>query len=449
MNGILPGYFVDVSTWLYLSLLLTVTIYFRFKRVWSLRNVDLFLLISLSPGLLIVEYGSDWGYVWLFAISGAILLRLFWDSQLLRRPLLQENLNNSGMAFLSIAMFIFIMSIAITNDPKEITTSPTEKLLAAPVEAITKQAINNSDPANEATSEATTLRSTTISTRIFVIILHAVIVAGLLYIGQRRFGDRQLGLSMAMMYLLLPCTAFAVGEMAQVLPAALIVWAVAAYRRPLISGGLMGFACGTVLYPIFLLPLWVKFYDRGGKIRFVSSMSGVFLILIFSLMLVSYDSASFFSKMRAAIDLQSLSFNLNEDSAKGFWSTYESAYRIPVITVYVIMVFSLTVWPWKQNFEQLIAHSTAIIVGTQFWYPQQGGVYVLWYMPLFLLVIFRPHLRHQTAPDFTQSEKNSQNQGNKPDSLNGSRNVLIDSGTRKKSSSVPVPAGVRGPHRNS
>ena len=35
---------------------------------------------------------------------------------------------------------------------------------------------------------------------------------------------------------------------------------------------------------------------------------------------------------------------------------------------------------------------------TQFWYSHQGGVYVLWYLPLLLLVVFRPRLASVTPP---------------------------------------------------
>jgi hypothetical protein len=42
--------------------------------------------------------------------------------------------------------------------------------------------------------------------------------------------------------------------------------------------------------------------------------------------------------------------------------------------------------------------SAAAVVGTQFWYPQEGGVYLLWYLPLVLMVVFRPRLVHLTPP---------------------------------------------------
>ena len=58
------------------------------------------------------------------------------------------------------------------------------------------------------------------------------------------------------------------------------------------------------------------------------------------------------------------------------------------------MLTALSIWPLQKSVEQLLSHSTAIIVGTQFWYPQHGGIYVLWYLPLMLTVVFRPRLAH-------------------------------------------------------
>ena len=69
---------------------------------------------------------------------------------------------------------------------------------------------------------------------------------------------------MVCLYLLLPCTAYDVGNVVHVLPPALIVWALTAYRRPLVSGVLMGLACGTLVFPVLLLPIWLAFYGRRG-----------------------------------------------------------------------------------------------------------------------------------------------------------------------------------------
>ncbi len=38
------------EVWLFLSLLSCVTLFFKFSRVWSVRNLDLLLLFVLAPG---------------------------------------------------------------------------------------------------------------------------------------------------------------------------------------------------------------------------------------------------------------------------------------------------------------------------------------------------------------------------------------------------------------
>src|SRR5258708_31544144 len=78
---------VDPTTWVYLSSLLSIGLFFKFSRVWSVRNLDLIGLILLAPGLLVVEYGlsqqsqniEQIGYIWLFATSGLFMIRLLLD----------------------------------------------------------------------------------------------------------------------------------------------------------------------------------------------------------------------------------------------------------------------------------------------------------------------------------------------------------------------------------
>jgi hypothetical protein len=70
-----------------------------------------------------------------------------------------------------------------------------------------------------------------------------------------------------------------------------------------------------------------------------------------------------------------------------------------VMAVFLVGVVMLTIFPRKKNIEHLMAHSAAIIVATQLWYPQHGGIYVMWYLPLLLAVVFRPRLTHLVPPD--------------------------------------------------
>jgi len=56
MNEILSHYYrVHPATWVYLSSLLSIGVFFKFNRFWSVRNLDLILLLFLAPGLLLVD----------------------------------------------------------------------------------------------------------------------------------------------------------------------------------------------------------------------------------------------------------------------------------------------------------------------------------------------------------------------------------------------------------
>ena len=50
---------IHVTTWGYLSSLLLIGLFFKFNRFWSVRNLDLMVLILLAPGLLLVQVGHQ------------------------------------------------------------------------------------------------------------------------------------------------------------------------------------------------------------------------------------------------------------------------------------------------------------------------------------------------------------------------------------------------------
>ena len=121
------------TTWVYISSLLMLALYFKFSRLWSLRNLDLVLLILLAPGLVLVDYGQNRhvidieriGFIWMFAVGGFLLLHMLLDSVMVRRPLLEPNLNLSGMVFLGLSLFIFLMAKVMTIQPWSGDVTPT------------------------------------------------------------------------------------------------------------------------------------------------------------------------------------------------------------------------------------------------------------------------------------------------------------------------------------
>ena len=128
MREILFGYKLNPTTWAYISSLMMIGIYFKFRRFWSVRNLDIVGLICFTPGLLLLYYGLlkqrpetiQAGYVWLFAVGGLFLIRLLLDSMMVRRPLLEPNLSASGLTFTGAALLVFLMANVVTT-----ATAPT------------------------------------------------------------------------------------------------------------------------------------------------------------------------------------------------------------------------------------------------------------------------------------------------------------------------------------
>jgi hypothetical protein len=425
MTNIFAHYQLNDATWFVLSLLLILAVFFRFNRLWSLRNLDLLMLLAISPGVLFLtdEYragDSNDGYVWLFVCSGALLLRLFLDSRFKRRPLLEQNLNASGLGLLCVAAFAFQVTRVVTEPIPESTLatvqeagemfnrrdttgnseSVSEGEAPEPVPGPTAKVaavIGGVAPAMAAGARGS--RAEIIAARLVACLSHLAVILGMIFLGRKHLGDVKLGVAMATLYLLMPSTALKVSNVNHILPAAFVIWALVYYNKPMIAGALMGLACGTVFFPAFLLPLWMVFYGRQGSIRFGLALGVVATVLLSTFALTAANSQSFLRQFVGSIDWGVL--QLQTDAGQGFWSSDWIAYRLPVMAGFLVMVGVLAFFPRKKNIEHLMAHSAAIVVGTQLWYTQGGGIYVLWYLPILLTVVFRPRLTHLVPPEAT------------------------------------------------
>jgi hypothetical protein len=77
-------------------------------------------------------------------------------------------------------------------------------------------------------------------------------------------------------------------------------------------------------------------------------------------------------------------------SAGSFWARIDTAFRLPVLIAYVALVIVTMLWPARKNLAELICLSAALLVASQFWYLDKGGTLVLLYLPLAILMMFRP-----------------------------------------------------------
>ncbi len=440
----IPFLYVDVGhpTWLFYAALLICAVFFRFSRLISVRNLDLLLILAISTSLVLtgtwpesatertqsvaseaVGSLSRYSPVALLALTVLLVIRLLFDESLTRRPRLEQNLNQQGLTFLCVPAFVILMVSVFMFEPpgdnvraiqsgrallqrqaigesetdeEDAQPAPTETLIAATASAVAELSGGGDDAAAISHSQPGPMERTI--AQVLIVILHSIIVAGFLYIGRHHFNSVQLGISMCCLYLLLPCTAFKVHELSHVLPAACLIWAFACYRRPAVAGVLLGLACGTLFFTVFLLPLWAVFYGRRGSLRFGLSLGAMAALALFTVAMTSSSTDSFVNRIVHSTNWAA--FQLFTDqvpvSQVGVGQIF---LRITLAAAFVVMFIAMIVVPRRRNLENLLANSTALVVAAQLWYPEDVGTYVLWYLPLLLLVMFRPRLDRFTPPE--------------------------------------------------
>jgi hypothetical protein len=388
--------------WLFLTLLGYVTLFFKFSRVWSVRNLDLLLLFALAPGmmLLILRSGHDqpWiAFVWLFIGSALWLVRCIADIGLRRRPLLEPNLNAAGLACLSIGVLGLLVTETVVlpvdegaaRNPADpggrVNASPPGALDAdAPVAVVLKNA-----PLPSALKQNL---PQVILSRVLASLAHLGLVAGLLIVGWRHFERPIAGLAVATCYLLSPYTRIALVDSGQVVPAALIVAALALYTRPVLAGLLIGLAAGWMPACLALLVLWAGFYRGRGALRFAGV--GVGVVITCGLLALLVPGLARWARALGARSLAEAGLLpvVEAPISGSFWSGIDVSYRLPVLIAYVALVLLATLWPAEKNLGELISLSAALLVASQFWYLDEGGTLILLYLPLVLLMMFRPNL---------------------------------------------------------
>jgi hypothetical protein len=374
-----------------------------------------------------------WSSIILMALTILLIVRLLFDESLTRRPRLDQNLNQAGITFLCIPAFAILMFSVYMGRPEDSTfkavehgrallerrdvpvdpqtgehtqPAPTSTLIAAGGAAMAQ--LSGNLPKSPSDDSASTGNVEVLLARSLVVVAHTFVVLGLLMIGRQHFASLQIGISMSCLYLLLPCTAVNVHELNHVLPAACLVWAIASYRNPVVSGVLLGLASGTLFFAAFLLPLWAVFYGKKGGLRFVVSVLGIGAVLITSLLLISGDASSFTNKLVTTANWTA--YRLLDDSPTDGDATLSQLFiRIPMAAIFFVMLTAMTVLPRPRNLENLLSNSTCLVVAAQMWYPDDIGTYVLWYLPLFLIVIFRPRLDRFTPPEAVERESASLN----------------------------------------
>ncbi len=437
----------EPATWILLSSFLLLAIYFVFQRFFSIRNLDVILLLLLSPGLLMVYEGRKmkledvpnvatsqlvssphqtgtqplpastteseppafwnaealqyYGFAALLLACALLAIRMLIDPALVRRPLLIPNLSIGGLSFIGVCMFLFLMSIVVTSTPHEQEVrgpqlGPGYALLNMLPQLPTTpfgQTQANDPPAANVDPDDPSERFLPNVARTLAVVSNLAIILSIIGVGYWHFDNVKTGIGCAVMYLLLPYTAQMTGNLEHVMPAALMSLALLAYRQPILSGALMGLAAGLVYYPLFLLPLWISFYwKRGLKVWLISA--GTALVLLVGLLLIQ--------GWQVFLDHLSRMFGLwlpRMEGLEGIWGPdrIQPDFRLPVLVGFILLSGSYALWPTRKNLGTLMSGTAVVMLTAQFWHGYGGGLYMSWFLPFTLLTVFRPNLDDRIA----------------------------------------------------
>jgi hypothetical protein len=389
--------------WLFLALLSCLTLFFKFNRFWSIRNLDLLLLFALAPGLMMLVgqgNGSSWtAYVLLFMGSALWIIRCVLDLALNRRPVLEPNLNSAGLACLAAGVLGLLLAETVrlpvdegaARNPADPHTKPGERITPG---GQTDPHVRVAEAIRQAPLPVVLKKplSKVILARALAFLAHLGLVTGLLLVGWRHFERPIAGWAMSTCYLLLPYTRIAVVDCGQLLPAALVVGAVVVYTRPVAAGVLIGLGAGWMPACLGLIPLWSGFYRRRGAWRFLAASVAVVLVCGLTGWLVPSLAQGCRDLGARSLSQAGLGFGVEEPHGSSFWLQIDPSYRWPVLILYLSLVIVFVIWPSEKNLGELIALSAALLVASQFWYMDQGGTLILLYLPLVLLMMFRPNL---------------------------------------------------------
>jgi hypothetical protein len=441
----------NATTWFYFSLVLAVALFFKFSRLLSVRNVDVLTMFLLMPGVLLIEHAqstptqkasiavaslvgaagtagglpvtggtgaitvawsaqtcsADWpsrstlkfGYIWLLCGSAYFLVRCLLDLALVQRPALTPNLNFGGLAWMAGTLLVCLTAVAFRSDgvhqQNESAAGPAPNVRDSVADKVGRES---------AALEIGQRSLGAWTRRAMAVVCHLIVCIGLVLFCKLHFQDGLAGMAAATFYMLLPYTGHYVPHLAHVWPSALVVWALVAYRQPLLSGTLLGLAAGTIYFPALLLPLWLSFYRGRGVGRFALGFfgtAGLALGLTGLILLWSDDLGNTIADAIRSSDWQPWI----RPQAEGIWQGIHWAYRFPIFVIYLTFVCVTAFWPNPKNLGHVLALSAAVFIGVQFWYADKGGQYILWYLPFLLLVVFRPNLsEHRPLPIVAETD---------------------------------------------
>ncbi|MDX6645812.1 MAG: hypothetical protein QOK40_1539 [Miltoncostaeaceae bacterium] len=213
-------------------------------------------------------------------------------------------------------------------------------------------------------------------------------LAGMAVLGWQ-LGGRRLAAALGLAWAAFPFTAYTLESNSNdSLVAAALVWGLVLARRPLGRGLMLGFAVAAKLFPLLLVPIWLRhpFPRAGGRRRraalFVGGMALATAATGWVLLLDGLDGVrSFWSR--------TIAYQVGRDSPFSIWGQHPGLRPLHIALMAIVAAGALALlrWPRRLDMLQFAALSGALMVGFELCLTHWFYLYIPWFLPFALVAL--------------------------------------------------------------
>jgi len=288
-------------------------------------------------------------------------------------------------------------------------------LLAAhvPFQAAVGRKVNaeSADPMDRAAYQ----RPENLATQLTCLTFHLLGLLALRGMG-RRFGGPRMGITLPLLYAASPYVFGLGGDVtviqglafvSHIAPTAMVLLALWAINRPLLSGALLATGAGVLFVPAFYFPLWLGWYwwRKASPWKFVLGF-GVTGLFITALVWFGTDSLDGGNPASQFLDCtlehqESADASTYGTSRFGFWGTHPGLAAFwqrplfgsgsllkPTFILFAGLCLAGFFLARGRSVQQLAALTAMLAAGVQLWKTHAAGTYVEWYYPFLLIALF-------------------------------------------------------------
>ena len=436
---------------------ITLLVVFPFRRPFRLQSLDVLVLLSVFPLVMLVWGHRFETYVTLFVVTGYLSLRCLWKAFARSSTVEATNVPTSRLAGILLLVLVAHLQAVVTRGPDDsgiwsafggqylwrhgrlpygqigggATYGPLLYAINAPLTYLLPPTAPAGEPGapgqrvivDRHNIEHVGYRNCDfLPAKLLVLVFDLALLIGLLVIG-RQSESVQLGLVIALVYAVSGLTiARDLLFISHVAPTTCVVLAIACRRHAIASGVLLGCGAAILFWPAFLIPLWLGYFGSRGLGPLLKSAVAITVVGLTAVAAVWLFTEPVEHRGPLTVFLDSTwrhqegggPYSHSEFGLWGQWIRRQPGSAREIDTVKKIVCasyFALCLLPTVFVFRRqpvpamtLIALSAFFALGLQFWKTHGGGLYTGWYFPLTVATLFATGSHEKLVHCLTSNE---------------------------------------------